>query len=74
MRKSENKYYHSVPTGRVIENYKKIEKKKKKKTIMAAFQAKLDWKMLRNVENKNYRFVQFLPDASLKIQKKWQNN
>ena len=36
---------------------------------MTSFQAKIDWKMLRKGENKNYRSVQFLPDASLKIQK-----
>ena len=30
---------------------------------MASFQAKIGWKMLRKRENKNYRFVLFLPDA-----------
>ena len=37
---------------------------------MAAFQAKIGWKMLRMRENKNYRFVSFLPDAQKKIPKK----
>ena len=35
----------------------------KKKTIMASFQAKTGWKRLKKRENKNYRFVSFLPDA-----------
>ena len=30
---------------------------------MASFQAKTDWKRLKKRENKNYRFVSFLPDA-----------
>ena len=30
---------------------------------MAAFQAKTGWKRLKKRENKNYRFVPFLPDA-----------
>ena len=30
---------------------------------MASFQAKIGWKMLRKRENKNYRFVLFLPDV-----------
>ena len=34
-----------------------------KKTIMASFQAKTGWKRLKKRENKNYRFVSFLPDA-----------
>ena len=37
--------------------------KKFEKAIMAAFQAKTDWKMLKKRENKNYRFVLFLHDA-----------
>ena len=41
---------------------------------MASFQAKIVWKMQRNRENKNYRFVSFLPDAKQKIPKKWQKN
>ena len=41
---------------------------------MASFQAKIVWKMPRKRENKNYRFVPFLPDALQKIPKKQQNN
>ena len=41
---------------------------------MAAFQAKTDWKTLKKTENKNYRFVPFLPDAKQKIPKKQQKN
>ena len=37
---------------------------------MASFQAKIVWKRPRNRENKNYRFVPFLPDALQKIPKK----
>ena len=39
---------------------------------MASFQAKIFWKMPRKRENKNYRFVPFLPDAFYKIPKKQQ--
>ena len=48
-----------------MENSKEIAKKLKilKKIIMASFQAKIGWKMLRKRENKNYRSVSFLPDA-----------
>ena len=35
-----------------------------------SFQAKIGWKRMRNMENKNYRFVWFLPDAQKKIPKK----
>ena len=57
--------FHSVPTRRVIENSKKIAKKLKnfKNTIMASFQAKIGWKRMRKIENKNYHYVSFLPDA-----------
>ena len=41
---------------------------------MASFQANIVWKMPRNRENKNYRFVPFLPDALYKIPKKQQQN
>ena len=41
---------------------------------MASFQAKIVWKRPRKRENKNYRFVPFLPDALQKIQKKKQKN
>ena len=37
---------------------------------MASFQANIVWKMPRKRENKNYRFVPFLPDALYKITKK----
>ena len=41
---------------------------------MASFQAKIVWKRPRKRENKNYRFVSFLPDALCKIPKKQQQN
>ena len=41
---------------------------------MASFQAKIVWKGPRKRENKNYRFLSFLPDASQKIPKKQQKN
>ena len=37
---------------------------------MASFQAKIVWKRPRMRENKNYRFVPFLPAALQKIPKK----
>ena len=37
---------------------------------MASFEAKIVWKRPRKSENKNYRFVLFLPDALYKIPKK----
>ena len=37
---------------------------------MSSFQAKIGWKMQRKRENKNYRFVLFLPDCLEKIAKK----
>ena len=37
---------------------------------MASFQSKIGWKRLRMRENKNYRFVSFLPKAQQKIPKK----
>ena len=39
---------------------------------MASFQAKTVWKRPRKRENKNYRFVPFLPEALQKIPKKQQ--
>ena len=30
---------------------------------MATFKAKTGWKMLKKRDNKNYRFISFLPDA-----------
>ena len=41
---------------------------------MASFQAKIVWKRPRKTQNKNYRFVSFLPDAQFKIAKKLQTN
>ena len=41
---------------------------------MASFQAKIVWKRPRKRENKNYRFVPFLPDALQKIPKKIKKN
>ena len=41
---------------------------------MASFQAKIGWKRLRKRENKNYRFVPFLPYAEEKMPKKKQKN
>ena len=41
---------------------------------MTSFQAKIVWKRPRKRENKNYRFVMFLPDAVQKIPKKQQKN
>ena len=41
---------------------------------MASFEAKIVWKRPRKRENKNYRFVPFIPDALQKIQKKQQKN
>ena len=41
---------------------------------MSSFQAKIRWKMRRKRENKNYRFVPFLPDCLEKIQKKQKKN
>ena len=57
--------FRFVPTQRVIETSKKIAKifKKFKHTITASFQDKTAWKRLKKRENKNYRFVSFLPDG-----------
>ena len=41
---------------------------------MSTFQAKIGWKKPRKRENKNYRFVPFLPDWLEKIPKKYQKN
>ena len=37
---------------------------------MASFQAKIGWKRWRKRENKNYRSIPFLPNASEQITKK----
>ena len=41
---------------------------------MASFHGKIGWKGQRNRENKNYRYVSFLPDVQEKIPKKQQKN
>ena len=41
---------------------------------MSSFQAKIGWKRQRKRENKNYRFVPFLPDGLEKIPRKQQKN
>ena len=41
---------------------------------MASFHGKIGWKGERNGENKNYRYVSFLPDGKEKIPKKQQKN
>ena len=51
-----------VPTRHVIDNSKKIAKKFKN-TLVASFQAEIDWKMPRKREYKIYRSVSFVPDA-----------
>ena len=57
--------FRSVLTRHVIEISNKIAKKikKLKNIIVASFQAKIGWKMLKKIENKNYRSVLFPPDA-----------
>ena len=41
-----------------------------KNTITATFQGKIGWKTLIKGENKNYRYVWFLPDGQRKNSKK----
>ena len=41
---------------------------------MASFQAKIVWKRPRKRENKNYRFVSFLPARHRKFQKNRKKN
>ena len=57
--------FRSVPTRRVIENFKKIAKKfrKFKNTNVASLNAKIDTKRPRKRENKKYHFVSSLPDT-----------
>ena len=63
-----------VPTRCIIESSIKIlknsKKKKEKKYDFGSFQAKIGRKWMRTMENKNYRFVSFLPNAEKKIPKK----
>ena len=56
--------FNSYPT-RNRKFQKKIAKKfkKLKNAIMTTFQAKIRRKNLRKIENKNYGFIPFLPDA-----------
>ena len=76
MRKRETKFivpFCSVPTRCVINNSIKIVKnstKKKKKYDYGSFQAKIGRKRMRYMENKNFRFVSFQPNAQKKIPKK----
>ena len=65
MRMGKNKNYRFVVflSRRIIENSTKKNKKNKKNTIIASFEAKIVLKRPRKSENKNYRFVPFLPDA-----------
>ena len=67
MRKREIKInvpFRSYPTRdrKFQKNSKKIQKKFKN-TIAASLKAKIGTKRPRKRENKNYRFVSFLPDA-----------
>ena len=60
----ENKNYRFVSF--LPDAEKKIPKKKLKKgknTIVDSFQAKIDWRMMRKRENKNYTSVTFLSDT-----------
>ena len=41
---------------------------------MSSFQAKIGWKRQRKRENKNFRFVPFVPDCVKRIPKKQQKN
>ena len=41
---------------------------------MASFHGEIGWKGQRKRENKNYRYVSFLPDSQEKIPKKQQKN
>ena len=76
--KERNKNYRSIllcscpmRNRKFHKNSKKFKKKKKeKKYDYGSFQAKIGRKRMRNMENKNYRFISFLPDAQKKIPKK----
>ena len=65
MGKQENKGYRSVPARHVTENSNKIANKLKKlkNIVVASFEAKIGCKRLKKIENKNYSYVSFLPDA-----------
>ena len=60
-RKRENRNCRSVPTRRVIENFKQ-RAKKLKNTITTSFQSKIHLKRPRKRENENYCFDPFLLD------------
>ena len=57
--------FRSVPARHVIENSNKIAKKLKKlkNIVVVSFQAKIGWKRMKKIENKNYRSVLFPSDA-----------
>ena len=64
--RKKKKIVPSAPSRPVIENSKKIAKKLKKfeNTIIASFQTKIDWEILRKRENKKKnRSDEFLPDV-----------
>ena len=73
--KERNKNYRSIllrscpMRNRKFQKNSKKLKKKKKKYDYGSFQAKIGWKRMRNMENKNYRFISFLQDAQKKIPK-----
>ena len=56
--------FRSVPARHVIENSNKIAKKieQLKNIVVASFQAKIGWKRMKKIENKNYRSVLFPSD------------
>ena len=71
-RKRENKncrfvLFRSYPTRnrKFQKNSKKIQQVKKN-TIMASFEAKIEWKRSRKRENKNHRSVSFCSDPTRK--------
>ena len=57
--------FRFVPTRGIRDNSKKIVKKFKnlKNPVITSFPTKISWKRLTKGENKNYRFVLFLPDG-----------
>ena len=71
-RKRKNKNYRSVPTQRVIQNSKKIEKKFKKfkNTITASFQGNIGWTTLRMEKIKIIATFCSFPTGKRKFQKK----
>ena len=62
--------FRSNPTRnrKFQKNSKKF--KKIKNTVMYSFQAKIGLEKMRKGEDKNYRFVSFLPNGKMKIPKK----